>query len=171
MRGSRKDQQRLREIAQRLTQPFEDEDLELEDKLWYAFAPLDYPIYRRKILKRMPVQGLWWMNETQWVKFMWQGHNDAQIIKSGEDDDKVLATRSFEPGGWCYIRYTYDNRIDLEAMSRTTGWDSVKKKKVGTIREWMAVSVTKENYKTLDNFMGPPDDICKHNKKIDSLFE
>jgi len=131
-----------------------------ETKLWFAMSPNDFPIYRRKVLKVMPVHGLWWMDENQWVKFLWQGHS-AQVVKSGQDLDKVLATRSFEPGGWCYIREN-DNHIDIEAMSRTTGWDQVKKKKLGTRREWLTVSLTKEQYKKLDTYLGPIHDGCKH---------
>lgn len=174
MRHSKKrDLLRIREIFTILVKPWDDSDVEQltnETKLWYALQPEEYPIYRRKIMRPMRVHGLWWMNESQWVRFLWQGHN-AKILKSGQDPDRVLAIRAFEPGGWCYIRECGD-QVDIEAMSRTTGWDPVKKKKKGTMREWLTVSCTKEEYKKLDSFLGPINDGCKHEEgKYDYLVE
>jgi len=148
---------------QLLTQQFDDPEMDYlttEGKLWYALAPGEYPIFRRKIIRTMHVQGMWWMDESQWVRFLWQGHK-AQVTRNGQDSDRVLAIRAFEPNGWCYIREN-PTHIDLEAMSRTTGWDMEKQKKVGTVREWLTVSITFEEYKKLDSFLGPINDGCKH---------
>ncbi len=144
------------------------QELTIETKLWYAMNPREFPIYRRKILKAMPTYGLWWMDEGQWVKFLWQGHS-AQVVKSGQDLDKVLATRTFEPGGWCYIRECGPDQYDIEAMSRTTGWCPKKKKSLGTMREWLTVSLTKLQYNKLDSYLGPVHDGCKHPEEIYGL--
>lgn len=124
-----------------------------------------FPIYRQKILALpMPVYGLWWMDEDQWVRFLWQGHN-GHIVKSGQDPDRVLTTRHFEPRGFCYVRLMGD-RVDIEAMSRTTKWIPGKKnKKKRTVREWLTVSITLQEYENLvDTYLGPVQDVCcKHN--------
>lgn len=169
MRGSKRaDLLRLRAILLRLVAPFEetDEDITTEEKLWYVLNPSEFPIYRRKITKPMPVHGLWWYDEAEWVHFAWQGHSDAEIINSGQGQYKVLTTRRFEPGGWCYIRETGPDQIDIEAMTRTTGWDPKRKRKMGTRREWLTVSCTREKYKMLDSFLGPIDDGCKHTEEF-----
>lgn len=106
------------------------------------------------------------MDESQWTRFLWQGHN-ATVVKSGQDPDRVLTTRHFEPRGYCYIR-VMDGRVDIEAMSRTTKWIPGKKNKnKKTVREWLTVSITVEEYNFLvDNYLGPIDnDICRHTDK------
>lgn len=121
------------------------------------------PIYRQKILSTMPVHGLWWMDAEQWVRYAWRGHNGV-IVKSGQDPDRVLTTRQFEPGGSAYVRI-YDDRVDIEALTRTTKWIPGKKlKKKRTVREWVTVSITHEEYENLvDNYLGPVQDVCcKH---------
>lgn len=161
--GNRYDKLRLRQIYTILISPFDDQDeerLTAEQKLHFAFRPDDFPIYRRKVLKPMPVDGLWWMNESQWLRFMWQGHN-ATILKSGQDPDRVLATRSFGTKSWIYVREGQD-QIDLEGLSQVTMWDPVRKKRKGVTREWLTVSITKEKYNSLDGYMGPVEDSCNH---------
>lgn len=159
--SNRSDLLRLREILQILIRPFQDMTfLTTEDKLVYAIRPSDYPIYRRKILQTIKIRGLWWMGESQWVRYLWHGHGDVHVIKSGQDPDRVLATRSFNfyAGANCYVREMPD-RVDLEAMSSTKKWDKIKKKDKGTVREWMTVTITKEEYqKLLDSHLGPKHD-------------
>lgn len=99
------------------------------------------------------------MDESQWVRFLWQGHH-GQVIKSGQDPDRVLATRSFQPG-WCYVREC-PNHIDLEAMSINTCWNQETGKRTGVVWEWMTCSITMAEYKKLDSILGPRDDGCKH---------
>lgn len=161
-KGSRLDKLRLREIFTRLIEPWDDcgDELSAETKLWYALRPEDYPIYKRRILKVLPVNGLWWMNESQWLRFMWQGHN-AVVLKSGQDPDRVLATRSFRGDSWLYIRHV-DDHVDLEGRSQVLKWDPIKKKSRGSCEEWLTVSITLEAYKNLDTFLGPVTESCNH---------
>lgn len=163
MRGTkRQDAARLYAILQILAAPFEEselEDLTTDAKLFYAFNPDAVPIYRRKILKALPVRGLWWLDQDQWTRFDWHGHN-SQIIRSGQDQDKVLTTLSFQPG-WMYIREQKDH-IDIEATSVTSKWDPEKKKRIGAVREWLTCSITTIEYKKLDTQLGPVENGCKH---------
>lgn len=123
------------------------------------------PIYRQRILKTMPVYGLWWMDGNQWVRFAWRGH--GHVLKSGEDPDRVLTTRYFEVGS-CYVRIQED-RVDIEALTRTTKWipGGRKLKKKRTVREWVTVTVSLEEYENLvDKYLGPVQDVChRHNKQ------
>jgi hypothetical protein len=128
-----------------------------------------FPIFRRKIIKTMPVHGLWWMEENQWIRFLWCGHLGT-VLKSGEDPDRVLSTRMFEIGS-CYVRML-DDRVDLEGLSRTTKlsrsngrWktDSFRGKK--TLREWLTVSVTLDEFDRIQEFMGPELQVCNHKDK------
>lgn len=128
-----------------------------------------YPIFRRKILKTMPVKGLWWMEENQWIRFLWRGHIGT-VLKSGEDPDRVLSTRMLESGS-VYVR-VLDDRVDLEGISRTTKlkrsdgrWKTESFKGKQTVREWLTVSVTIEMYDTLQEFLGPELPICNHKDK------
>ncbi len=119
------------------------------------------PIYRQRIMKTMPVYGMWWMDESQWVRFLWRGHS-GYVVKSGQDPDRVLTTRKFEVGS-CYVR-VFDDHVDIEALSRTTKWNpngGRKVKKNRTVREWLTVSVSLDEYENLvDNYLGPVQDVC-----------
>jgi hypothetical protein len=106
------------------------------------------------------------MDEDQWTRFLWQGHN-GHIVKSGQDPDRVLTTRSFEAGGSAYVRIMGD-RVDIEAMSRTTKWipGGRKLKKRRTVYEWLTVSITLEEYENLvDKHLGPVQDVCHCKEK------
>lgn len=170
----RSDLLRLREIAGKLVEVMDDEDydfLTLDQKLLCVMRPEKYPIYRRKITKRgTRVHGMWWMDESQWMRFAWQGHN-AKIIKTDLDPDRVLCTRTFEDS-WCYIR-DMGTHYDLEAMSKIHKWDPVKKKALGFAYEWLTVSVTTEEYNKLleGGHLGPLDCGCKHHKDDDERLE
>lgn len=160
----RKDMLRLRSLMLTITEPFQEmEHMGVEDKLVAAFRPKENPIYRRKILRTMQVNGAWWMDDEQWVRFLWAGHK-ASVIKNSEDENRVITTRSFEPNGFCYIRSNEKGGYDLEALSRTTAWDKEKKKRIGTVREWMTVSITEEEYKKLQPYLGEVDAGCKHHR-------
>lgn len=164
---TRADRKRLYELFTLLTGPFEGEELDYltpESKLWYVIRPDIAPIWRRKILRPIRVQGLWWMEEGQWTRFLWQGHH-AQVIRCGQDQDKVLAVRLFQPGMAYFRQYTEEPFIDMEAMVRTTRWDPKKGKKLGTTREWLTVTLTQENYKRLDEYLSPVDDQCCNHKE------
>lgn len=156
--GKRLDMLRLQEIYTRLVEPWNDtDDLTGETKLWYALRPDAYPIYRRRVNANMQVHGLWWMNESQWIKHL--KHDDtATVLKDGQDPERVLATRIFRSGTFCYIREV-DDQIDIEGISRvgmTVGGKKLRN------NEWLTVSITIEAYKSLDSFLGPVDDGCKH---------
>lgn len=165
---------RLRTIMQLLVEPFDELDepgVEPPDdhtKLYYALHPDPFPIYRRKILKSVMVTGLWWMHETQWLNWLWQGHS-GHITKHGSELDRVLAHRSLLGNGWAYIREGGD-RIDIEAQTMTSKWDAEKKKRMGAVREWVTVSVTPTEFKKIDIAFGPRDDGCNH-EDYHALFQ
>jgi hypothetical protein len=162
--SKRKDLLRLRAIFITLMEPFSDPEMDfmtVEQKLMSSMQPEKYPIYRRKILRNMTVSGLWWMEEEQWVRFLWNGHK-ATVIKSDQDPDRVYASHTFNNFGFCYVR-EHPDRIDLEAVIRTTKWDPVKKKKLpGSACDWMTVTITKEEYERLTPYLGPRDEACRH---------
>lgn len=163
MSAPSKDLVRLRAILQLMIQPFvhlDRDDLTNEDKLWYAMNPKAYPIYRRKLLGRTKVSGLWWVNESQWTRYSWKGHKNA-IIRSTTEPDRVMANRTFLGGGFCYIREN-KGMIDIEALSDTPKWDPIKKKCYGHAYEWLTVTISPEEYKRLDTLLGPRDDGCSH---------
>ena len=160
--SKKKDTARLREIVETLTEPFKGLDhLNTEDKFYMAMNPEGRPIYRRKIITRLKVYGLWWLHESQWTRFLSPIHTDATVVKSGEDPDRVLASRTLDAGGWCYIREIGD-RVDIEAIGKTKKWDPVKKKSFGTAYEWLTVSITREAFEELDSSFGPVHSGCKH---------
>lgn len=161
--SKRGDLARLRDLLTTVISPFNSPDMDflaVEDKLMYAIRPNEYPIYRRKLLKSVKVTGLWWMQESQWTRFMWKGQ--GKLIKSGQDPDRCYTTHSFNNLGYCYIREN-DDHYDLEAMSRTAKWDVDKQKDLKTTAcEWLTVSISKEEYTRLQEFLGPVDECCKH---------
>lgn len=130
-----------------------------------------YPISRRKIIKTMPAYGLWWMEETQWIKFLWNGYIKS-VLKSGEDPDRVLTTRMLEVGS-VYVRVMDDlGRVDIEGISRTTKlmrkscrWKTKSFKGKITVREWLTVSVTLDEYKKIEKYLGPELPVCNHKDK------
>lgn len=161
----RSDLLRLRDIAGKLVEVLDEEDydfLSLEQKLTCIFAPEKHPIFRRRITKRTPVHGMWWMTESQWLRFLWSGHQ-ATIIKTDLDPDRVLCTRAFDQKGFAYIR-DMGTYYDIEAMSKVTKYDPHKKKDLGSAYEWLTVSVSTEEYQKLveDGYFGPIEDCCKH---------
>lgn len=161
--NTRADTVRLYEILKLMTLPFSSEDMDflsMDQKLEFVVRPEENPIYRRKIIDRLPIIGMWWMDEEQWTRFLWAGY-DGHVIKSDQDPDRVLATRSFEPKGFCYVRERGD-WIDLEGMVKGGGWDKEKKKAVGTIYEWLTVTISRYDYELLAGKLGPIDQGCKH---------
>lgn len=161
--SKRGDMLRLREIMNLLIEPFNSEDMEWltdEQKLEKAFSIKTAPIYRRKILQSLPINGLWWMDEDQYTRWLWKGE-DATVIKTDQDPDRVLTTRTFHKGSWAYIRQSGD-RYDIESRTRSTIWDSKKRKSKGAYWEWMTVTVSKEQFKLLEPFFGPAEDGCRH---------
>ena len=172
--SKRSDLLRLRSISQKLVEHLDDEELDelsLEQKLICVFQAEKHPIYRRKILQTTKVYGMWWMSESQWLKFLWQGHQ-AHIIKTDLDPDKVLCTRSFDCKGYAYIR-DMGTHLDIEGMSKVSKWDSVKKRHIGSAYEWLTVSVSREEYQNLvdNHFLGAVDCGCKHHKEDDDRFQ
>lgn len=161
-RGSkRKDLLRLREVMSILIEPFYEMEHMTDDmKLEAAFRASDFPIYKRKILSTMPVEGLWWLEQSQWLRFAWAGRKST-IIKTDQDSDRVFTTMSYNNKGFCYIRELQD-RVDLEGMVRTTKWDKEKKKRKGFACEWITVSVSKEEYQRLEKYLGPKEETCRH---------
>lgn len=168
---SRADDIRLKEIMDALVRAFNDPDLawmSLDMKLLGTFQPERIPIFRRKIIKSMPVTGMWWMSETQWTRFLWHGHK-GNVIKTDQDPDRVYARKTFDKG-WCYVR-DMGEYLDIEAVSRTTKWDPTatpqqrKRRKKRYSVEWMTVSVTREEYARLEQYLGPANDVChRHNQ-------
>lgn len=159
--GKRKDTARLKDIVETLVGPYMELDhLNTEDKFYMAMNPEGRPIYRRKILTPMKVYGLWWLYESQWTRFLSPVHGNSHVIKSGEDPDRVLASRTYPPGGWCYIR-EMDDKVDLEAMCKVEKWDPEKKCKTTGI-EWLTVSITKDAFLELDEHFGPCHSGCRH---------
>lgn len=149
------DAQRIREIIRILIEPYQDlEHMTIEHKVWSTMQPEKYPIFTRKILEPMKVFGMWWMDEEQYCQYLWNGHKGI-VVKSDQDPDRVLATRSFMPKGYCYIRQHPDGTYDLEALSMT-------RHKGKSAFDYMTVSVTSEEYESLDKFLGPIQDRCKH---------
>lgn len=176
---SRNDDIRLKDILDSLLRAFEDPDLAwmtADMKLLGTFQPEKYPIVRRKIVKKyMPVTGMWWMSESQWVRFLWHGHK-GKVIKTDQDPDRVYARKVFDKG-WCYVR-DMGSYYDIEAVSRSTKWDPNATKEQRRRRkkrysvEWMTVSITKEEYAKLNEYLGPPTEVCcKHNQGWDDEHE
>ncbi len=164
-RGSRKDDLRLKSILELLLEPFTDpfmEDMDKETQLYYVFRPSDYPIYKRRVLRSAKISGLWWVREAIWVKWMWQGHQGPGV-RSGQEADKLLATRAIKPKMFCWVR-DMGEFVDIEAMSDTTRWDAEKKRSTSGA-EWLTVTITKAEYKRLDSFLGPVDDGCRHEEE------
>lgn len=109
------------------------------------------------------------MEENQWIRFLWRGHLGT-VLKSGEDPDRVLSTRMLEVGS-CYVRML-DDRVDIEGLSRTTKlsrsngrWKTESFVGKRTVREWLTVSVTLDEFNHIQEYMGPECDVCKHKDK------
>lgn len=163
-RNSRSDKLRFKEITEILTKPFADYDfLSTGDKVACVMQPDRYPIFKRKILKPIEVKGLWWMDEEQWTRFLSAHHHNGTVIKSGQDPDRLLTARTFSEGT-CWIR-EMDEHYDLEARAKTIRWDPVRQKEIGATWEWLTVSITPDEYKRLDKFLGPKEDGCRHKEE------
>lgn len=164
-RVSRSDKIRFNEITEILTGPFKDyEFLSVSDKVACMMQPDKFPIYKRKLIQTIDVYGMWWMDADQWARFLSAHYGNAHVIKSGQDPDRVLATKKFnKPGSTMWIRET-DTHIDIEGLSKVYAWDPVKKKDLGAVWEWLTVSITKDEYKRLDKFFGPREDGCRHDE-------
>ncbi len=164
-RNSRKDKLRFQQITEILTQPFEDlEFLAVSDKVAMMMQPEKYPIYRRRINRKITVYGLWWMNESQWTRYLSAHHNNGIVLKTGQDPDRLLTSRTFKADTMCWIRDMGDH-VDLEGIALVGMWDPIKKRTIGAKREWLTVSITREEYKRLDEYLGPREDGCRHNEE------
>lgn len=159
----KQDAVRLRSILDILVAAFDMPELDhlhLEDKLCLAFSSPKYEVYRRKICRTVTVRGLWWVDEDQLTRWAWQGHH-AQLVRGDLGLDKVVASRSLSSNNtYCYIREDMDH-VDLEVMLITTT-RSANKRKRKVVREWLTCTITKDEYKRLDEFLGPREDICNH---------
>jgi hypothetical protein len=157
-RGSRSDDYRLKSILNVLLSPFSDghmEDVDVETKLYHVFDPGEHPIYKRRVLRALKIRGLWWLNESQWIKWLWHGHQENSVVKGELDHEMVMTERTVKAGTFAFVRERGD-RIDIEAISR------VFVKGRGGTCEWLTVTITRAEYKTLDTAFGPVDDGCKH---------
>lgn len=145
------DKMRLEKIADIISTPLHYlEGVHKVDKVEMVMQPKTYPIFQRKILSPIKVTGLWWLDEDQWVQFMWHGHGNPAVIRNDVDADRVFATRTFSEGS-LFIRKMND-RYDIEGRTKLNGqtW------------EWVTVSITPSTYKMLDEFLGPVQDGCRH---------
>lgn len=160
-RGSRRgDDLRIYEILQLLLRPFgvEDGEMDTVQKLEIAFGYPAVQIYRRRVYAKFKITGLWWVEDE--FKWAWQGHGGA-VTKSGECLDRILTTHSVSANTYCYIREGGDH-IDLEVRSGIAKWDAVKKRRHSSRRVWLTCSVTPDEYKKLDTYLGPKEDGCLH---------
>ena len=160
------DGKRIREIIQAITSLFEGTDLEdisLDNKVFMCFQYDRYPIIRRYTKKSIKVEGYWWLEEHQTLKFAWQGYADAKV-KETNGINRIWVKRTFLTSQFLYIR---DNGewVDIEGMTYTTKY--VKKQKVN-VREWVTCTVPKTYFNNvLDSSLEPAHDICtKHNKGL-----
>lgn len=159
-RNSKSDLARLKEIMNIMTKPYAEFDFMDEyDALEAMINPDKYPIYKRKVIRPIKIKGLWWMDEEQWTRFLWQGHHGT-VIKDGSDPDRFLTTRTFSEGS-LWIR-EMDDSVDIEGRCKTMRWDLEKKKSLGGAWEWLTVTISKEVYLTLDNLLGDRHDGCNH---------
>jgi hypothetical protein len=131
------------------------DDVDAETKLHLVFDPAGHPIYKRRVLRAIKIRGLWWLNESQWIKWLWHGHQDGAVVRGELEHDCVLTERSIKADTFAFIREMGD-RVDIEAISR------VFVKGRGGTCEWLTVTVTKAEYNSLDSAFGPIDDGCKH---------
>lgn len=163
-RGSKKqDRLRIGQILDILLEPYDETGMELlsnEAKLYFSFRPDAFPIFKRRILGKLKITGLWWIHENEFVNWKWQGYHGT--IKDG----KLLATRSLIPNTFCYIR-TGGDRIDIEAQTATTKCSS--KGKTGAV-EWVTCSINETEYKRIDTLLGPVDNGCRHEGEYDFSF-
>jgi hypothetical protein len=75
--------------------------------------------------------------------------------------------------GSVYVRIMDDlGRVDIEGISRSTKlkrktcrWKQKSFKGKSTVREWLTVSVTLDEYKKLDQYLGPELPTCNHKDK------
>ncbi len=101
------------------------------------------------------------MDEDQWTKFLWAGH-DGQVVRD-EHQDKVYATRTYPKGSWAYIRENKDT-VDIESRTQSAKWDANRKVDLGRVWEWITVTISKAEYKKLEPYLGPLHDGCNHNE-------
>ncbi len=159
-RNTKSDIVRLKEIMNIMTKPYAEFDFMDEyDALEATINPDKYPIYKRKILEPIKLRGLWWMDEEQWTRFMWQGHHGT-VIKDGSDPDRFLTTRTFSEGS-LFIR-EMDDCIDLEGRCKTVRWNKEKCREMGGAWEWLTVTISKDAFKEIDKFLGPRHSGCNH---------
>lgn len=162
-RESKEDRDRLVEIVERLILPFEDDrnarDLYTLEKLSMSFKVDEYPIYKRKVEQKIKIYGLWWMDSD----FKWL-HAKHQGLIYRDVPDKILTNRIVDKNTNIIVRECFSG-VDLECICSMSEWDSVKKKHK-SMRKWFTVSVSYEEYFSLDESLGPREDVCsKHQKE------
>lgn len=131
--------------AQSLIRPFDEFECDDLDKLQHCFGA--ERIYKRRILKRFYLDGIWW----------------------GMGDEKTHASFAIEGPQvkplFCYVR---EDASTADIEIRRTFRQKVGKRKWKTCIDWHVCTVTKEVYKTLDNVLGPVETCCsKHSTKDD----
>lgn len=120
--------------------PLADFDISDDEKLHRCFGYPEREIYRRRILKEFRLEGAWWgvdlerVHASHAISFK----NSSKHVYCREDGDLIDIEVNI------YFR---------EKVGRT-------RKRWKTARDWKTCTLTGEEYKKLDSFLGPRETCC-----------
>lgn len=115
-----------------------------EEKLYLCFGYPDREVHKRKILKRFSLEGEWWGPDFTLDKI-----RSSRAIKYNNN------ARNF----YCYVRED-ESHVDIEIRVNAMREVGKKKKRKVKSYEWFTCTLTHEEYKKLDEFLGPTEICC-----------
>lgn len=119
--------------------PFQEVEISHDAKLCLAFGYPQRVIAKRLVLKPIKLQGHWW---------------------DDDGESKVVVNRTLRSKLFCFVREDErESTVDIEARCDVFKWDP-KKRRGKASAEWFTFTISKEEYKKLDEVLGPIEDVC-----------